>query len=262
VTDQFGTRTLERLKASMVCTPAVKGTTYCGDGIKNGSEACDTADLGGATCATQGFTSGTLACGQGCALDTSGCACGAGGGAFPATGQTTCWNSGGTVIPCAGTGQDGDIQAGATLAYTDNGDGTITDNNTGLMWEKLSDDGSVHDKDRTYTWLDAVAVKVAALNSGTFAGHSDWRVPNAKELKSIVNYQNQNPSVSPAFNTACAPLCTVTTCSCTLSSYHWSSSTWVNFPGAAWFVDFRYGGYEDAYAKTSSISVRAVRGGS
>ena len=48
----------------------------------------------------------------------------------------------GTVIPCAGTGQDGDIQAGATLSYTDNGDGTITDNNTGLMWEKKSDDGT------------------------------------------------------------------------------------------------------------------------
>jgi hypothetical protein len=117
---------------------------------KNGSEVCDTADLGGATCATQGFTSGTLACGQGCAIDTSGCACGGGGGAFPATGQTTCWDSAGTVIPCAGTGHDGEIQAGATLAYTDNGDGTITDDNTGLMWEKLSDDGSINDKDTTY----------------------------------------------------------------------------------------------------------------
>ncbi len=64
--------------------------------------------------------------------------------AFPATGQTTCWNSAGTVIACAGTGQDGDIRAGATLSYTDNGDGTITDNNTGLMWEKKSRDGSVN----------------------------------------------------------------------------------------------------------------------
>src|SRR4030095_1336400 len=140
-----GTRTLTKFKASMVCTPAVKGTTYCGDGIKNGSESCDAADLGGATCVSQGFTSGTLQCGQGCAFDTSGCTappC----PAFPATGQTTCWDSSGVVIPCAGTGHDGDIQAGATLAYTDNGDGTITDNNTGVMWEKLSDDGSIHDQ--------------------------------------------------------------------------------------------------------------------
>ena len=73
VTDQFGTRTLSKLKASMVCTPAVKGTAYCGDGVKNGAEACDGGDLGGATCASAGFSAGTLACGQGCALDTSAC---------------------------------------------------------------------------------------------------------------------------------------------------------------------------------------------
>src|SRR5256712_5381503 len=57
---------------------------------------------------------------------------------FPAPGQTTCWDSSGNVIPCAGTGQDGDLQKGAPLSYTDNGNGTITDNNTGLLWEKLS----------------------------------------------------------------------------------------------------------------------------
>ena len=62
---------------------------------------------------------------------------------FPATGQTT------GFLP----GDDGNIQAGATLSYTDNGDGTITDNNTKLMWEKKSDDGGLHDKDNTYVWL-------------------------------------------------------------------------------------------------------------
>src|SRR5437773_4101103 len=55
--------------------------------------------------------------------------------AFPATGQTTVFH----------TGDDGDIQAGATLSYTDNGDGTITDNNTCLIWEKKSFDGTIHD---------------------------------------------------------------------------------------------------------------------
>ena len=63
-----------------------------------------------------------------------------------ATGQTTCWDSNGNVIPCAGTGQDGELRKGAPLAYVDNGDGTITDVNTGLMWEQLSHDGSVHDQ--------------------------------------------------------------------------------------------------------------------
>jgi len=66
---------------------------------------------------------------------------------FPATGQTTYWDSDGNVIACAGTGQDGDIQAGAALSYTDNGDRTITDNNTGLTWEKKSDEEVVNDND-------------------------------------------------------------------------------------------------------------------
>jgi hypothetical protein len=74
-------------------------------------------------------------------------------------------------------------QAGATLDYTDNGDGTITDNDTGLQWEKKSDDGTIHDKDNTYTWEDAFAVHVATLNAEEFAGHTDWRLPNVGDAE-------------------------------------------------------------------------------
>jgi hypothetical protein len=95
---------------------------------------------------------------------------------FPATGQTTCYDSEGPVIPCAGTGQDGEIQAGATLRYKDNGDGTITDKNTKLTWEKKSDDDSIHDKDNFYIWDEAFAF-VTDLNAANFAGHNDWRSP-------------------------------------------------------------------------------------
>ncbi len=55
------------------------------------------------------------------------------------TGQTACYSSGGALVPCAGTSQDGDIQAGATWPmprFTDNSDGTVTDNLTGLTWLK------------------------------------------------------------------------------------------------------------------------------
>jgi hypothetical protein len=261
VTDQFGTRTLTRFKAAMVCTPAVKGTAYCGDGTIDPGEDCEVGNLNGATCASEGFETGTLACGAGCVFDTSGCACAASAPSFPATGQTTCYSLSGSVIPCAGTGQDGEIQAGATLAYTDNGDGTITDSNTGLMWEKLSDDGSIHDKDTTYTFTNAFAVKVATLNSGSFAGHTDWRVPNAKELQSIVNYQNVLPAVSSAFNSACTGGCMVTTCSCTVGSRYWTSSALASMASWAWIVAFNNG---DVYVdvKTISAYVRAVRGGS
>ena len=100
-------------------------------------------------------------------------------GSLLATGQTICWDSVGRDIPCSGTGHDGEIQAGATLAYVDNGDGTITDLNTGLMWEKKSDDGTIHDWGNVYDWDSAVAVHVAGLNDPNvaFAGYVDWRMP-------------------------------------------------------------------------------------
>jgi hypothetical protein len=187
--------------------------------------------------------------------------------AFPATGQTTCWNSAGTVIACAGTGQDGDVQAGATLSYTDNGDGTSTDNNTGLMWEKKSLEGTtvtnINHRDKTYTWADAVAGHIAGLNAGAFAGYTDWRLPNVKELQSIVNYENQSPSVSaPAFNDGCVASCTVLNCSCTtaVNVNYWSSSTDAFSPASAWGVFF-FDGSVSPVNKNSPRHVRAVRGG-
>jgi len=184
--------------------------------------------------------------------------------ALPATGQTTCWNSSGIVVSCTGTGQDGELRAGATLAYVDNGDGTITDSNTGLMWEKLSDDGTIHDWKNMYAWDNAFVVKIATLNGGGgFAGHTDWRVPNIKELQSIVNYElpYPGPMVTTAFNTGCSAPCAVTACSCTQSHYYWSSSSNASNPNNAFVVHFN-NGYEDASSKTNLSYVRAVRGGS
>src|SRR2546429_1619695 len=98
-----------------------------------------------------------------------------------ATGQTTCWDSNGNVIPCTGTGQDGELRKGAPLAYVDNGDGTVTDVNTGLMWEKLSHDGTVHDDHNTYTRATAFG-HVATLHGISFAAHNDWRLPHVRQL--------------------------------------------------------------------------------
>jgi hypothetical protein len=147
------------------------------------------------------------------------------------------------------------LQKGASRSFTDNGDGTITDNTTGLMWEKKSDDGTIHDVDDLYTWckntspLDGVCdtagfpmdgtmvtTFLATLNAGGgFAGHTDWRIPNLNELLSIVNYQNTDPAVDAAFNTNCAANCTVTTCCCTHgtgigpSGYGSSTTTGLSF---------------------------------
>lgn len=75
----------------------------------------------------------------------------------------------------------------------DNGDGTITDNATGLMWQQ-TDDGEARD------WQEALAY----AESSTQAGYSDWRLPNAKELQSIVDYSrspesSQSPAINPLF---------------------------------------------------------------
>ena len=57
----------------------------------------------------------------------------------PKTGQVTCYDAGGNVINCAGTGQDGELQKGVELPtprFTDKGNGTVKDNLTGLTWLK------------------------------------------------------------------------------------------------------------------------------
>jgi len=246
----------------------IDGTTTCGNGKVGGEEQCDGVDLGGATCGSLGFNGGgTLACTAACQYDVSACEC----EGLPATGQTTAYQAdkndgipGPVDVP-----DDGTVRAGAPLAYVDNGDGTITDLNTGLMWEKKSDDDTLHDKDIAYLWsgngnqetiwdwLDDVNAE-----GGTgFAGYSDWRIPNVRELQSIIDYERYDPSVDPVFNTGCAGGCTLTMCSCTVASYYWSSTTGAGGQGYyAWYVSF-YNGNPYGISKDSlGPNVRAVRG--
>ena len=180
------------------------------------------------------------------------------------TGQTGCWNAAGQAVACAGTGQDGEVQSGALRRYVDNGDGTITDATTGLMWEKLSDDTGIHDKDNVYTWTNAFAYKIAILNQEKFAGHDDWRVPNVTELQSIVSYGAVGPAVDAAFNTGCAQWCTVLNCSCTLGATtfsFWSSTAFQPAPSNVMSVSFYTGVVDRNTAATQPFHVRAVRGG-
>lgn len=177
------------------------------------------------------------------------------------TGQTICYNATGTVIACAGTGQDGEVQVGLARSYVDNGDGTITDRRTELMWEKLSSDGTIHDRGTLYTWATAYSTKIAMLNAMPFAGHSDWRLPNRSELESLVSLGAANPAVDVAFNTTCLASCTVLTCSCTQPFFYWSATSYQNSPSNAWYVSF-YDGAVYVSLKSSFLDVRAVRAGS
>lgn len=117
---------------------------------------------------------------------------------LPRTGQTLCYNSSGVSIACAGTGQDGELLMGVawpTTRFINHGDGTVTDNLTGLMWaEDANDMASAYPTSDTdapagngvVTWQHALDY-VAMLNSVSYLGYNDWRLPNTFELLSLEN---------------------------------------------------------------------------
>ncbi len=160
--------------------------------------------------------------------------------------------------------------------FVDNGDGTVTDTQTGLMWEKKSDDDSIHDKDNQYSWSlsdsswgywDGTVFTdfLAALNAEAFAGCSDWGLPTLDELQTLIDRETGFPAMDrDAFDT-CTPGCTVTMCSCTSVEYgssagYWSSKGLTTDLKDAWVVDFTEGKVDYAL-KHSKGYVRAVRGG-
>ncbi len=96
-------------------------------------------------------------------------------------------------------------------SYTDNGNGTVADNVTGLMWEQKADDGGSRDKDTTHTWKDALAYCEDLI----LGGFSEWRLPNPKELERMVDLEKSNPAVDTTYFPN------------TNDGYYWTSSTCV-----------------------------------
>jgi hypothetical protein len=139
----------------------------------------------------------------------------------------------------------------------------VTDINTGLMWEKLSDDGTIHDRDQTFSFTNTQN-HITALNAANFAGHNDWRMPNIRELQSLVHYGVANPAIqSSVFHTTCFGGCTVLNCSCTAFAHHWSSTSSTNLSASAFTVNFT-DGTTGVFTKSGAgnlFAVRGVRGG-
>jgi len=99
---------------------------------------------------------------------------------LPRTGQTTSYAA----------GDDGDIHAGVAWPsprFTDNGDQTITDYLTGLIWTKDAGTPTVGSCTGGTMNLQSALDYVACLNSADYLGHNDWRLPNVNELESLVN---------------------------------------------------------------------------
>lgn len=132
--------------------------------------------------------------------------------------------------------------------YVDNGDGTVTDKTTHLMWQKV---GS---KDKSMNWTDAIEY----CEYLCIGGHTDWRLPNIHEILSIVDftrYRPHNPkdcAIDPVF------FCSVS------DEMYWSGTT--KWPKGmisgkdAMYVGFGYG-ISTFRDKTHNLKVRCVRGG-
>lgn len=155
------------------------------------------------------------------------------------------------VITLAQTCQTASIPATTpTNRFTVNNNGTVSDTKTGLMWKKCSEGQSGTDcsggSAATYTWQLALQQAQTVNNGGGFAGYSDWRVPNVKELLTIVEEQCVQPSIN------------LTVFPNTPSNVFWSSSPDANYSSFAWFVYFGSGS-SDNYGKGYDSYVRLVR---
>ena len=135
-----------------------------------------------------------------------------------------------------------------TSAFVNNNDGTLTHSLTGLMWKRcaqgLSGASCATGAATPMTWSAALAAAVA----DTTAGHSDWRLPNKKELESIVEFCGYSPAINQTLFPA------------TPAWVFWSGSSYVPSPTSAWNVHFFYG-FTFVYDKTYGLYVRLVRGG-
>jgi Protein of unknown function (DUF1566) len=178
-------------------------------------------------------------------------------GNLPMTGQTPAYqadkNDG--IVGPVDVPDDGTLQRGATLHYKVRDDGTIQNLNTRLIWEvKCSGGcGGLHDVNNLYSWSgdgtqETIWDWLEDINAegGTgYAGHNDWRIPNVRELQSIVDY-GFDPSIDPIFGPA--------------AFLYWSSTSFASDPASAWVVSFFIGNvfFDD---KRDTFQMRAVRGG-
>ncbi len=162
--------------------------------------------------------------------------------------------------------------AGTSCRYLDNGDGTVSDLNTGLVWEKKDTTcPGAHCDNDTFTWSmgtnnpDGTAFTsfLYGLNGGTssdgtstsgcFTGHCDWRLPTIEELAGIVDATQGNcgggsgACIDPAFGP-------------TQASGYWSATTVASLSSYAWDVLFFHGSPGTDF-KPGTFFVRAVRGG-
>jgi hypothetical protein len=128
---------------------------------------------------------------------------------LPLTGQTTVYE----------TGDDGTYQRGVANTFTDNGDGTVTDSR-GLIWPKAWNGDAANGGAKFVSWEAAVQY----CYNGTFFGSSDWRLPNIRELNSVVDKTKLSPATFSIFTNVA-------------SDVYWSSTSGGAQPiSYAWYI--------------------------
>ncbi|MEJ2201866.1 MAG: DUF1566 domain-containing protein [Desulfuromonadaceae bacterium] len=135
------------------------------------------------------------------------------------------------------------------VSFATHDDGTVTHRATGLVWMRCSL-GQTWAGERcngaaaTFTWAEAL--QGAARQ--TFAGYSDWRLPNKNELESLLEEGCHTPAINAGLFPETPP------------DYFWTSSPYAAVAHGAWSVDFGYGSV-NASVKSGKLYVRLVRGG-
>ena len=175
------------------------------------------------------------------------------------TGQTTSYR----------THDDGNLKMGVawpTPRFTDNNNGTVTDNLTGLIWLKNANCAGAMEN-----WNTAIDYAAAlydgctncfgtggdcGLSDGSSAG--DWRLPNRNETLRLINIAYYNPALSNAAGTN--PWIEGNPFTGVQSFKYWSSSTRMGYPELAWGVDFGNGNV-GCHSKSSKMYVWCVRDG-
>lgn len=154
-----------------------------------------------------------------------------------ATGQVNCYNASGELIPCAETGQDGEYSHGLVWPVPRfiSKDDVVQDQMTGLSWTR-----NANLSDFPMTWQEAFDF-IHLMNQENTLGYSDWRLPNRRELRSLMSYQTRLPSLPEKH-----PFSDV------FSGWYWTSTTAVINPKYAWYVHMEgarmfYGGKDESY---------------
>ena len=140
---------------------------------------------------------------------------------LPETGQATSY----------ATGDDGELKKGIAWPdprFTDNGNGTVTDNLTGLIWLKNANCFSTRNWATALTDANGLASGSCGLTDGSSAG--DWRLPNRKELRSLIDAGKHSPALPTGH-----PFTSVQ------ADFYWSATTYAGETLGAWIVDLSDG---------------------